>query len=241
MWGKEHIHEFWSTEFFNLAFKFMCTQFNQKWRERERAAPEQNSRLHKGQLICSTQSTFAIRHTVIIIFLCSSTFVIAEGDTHAYTMPMFYTTFTIFGVIFTFFRNFLNFNNILFSCCTVSPPYAPYHIVPFGHLLHIFLSTSPFVHHSLSFRYIFSLAEIFIQRIYRVHTIDASYALPDSVCHALFAQKWGVVCVRNAIILLLLSLGSLSLSLGLSVVYAVFQKFGILFFPIKFERRKKNR
>lgn len=57
MWGKEHIHEFWSTEFFNLAFKFMCTQFNQKWRERERAAPEQNSRLHKGQLICSTQST----------------------------------------------------------------------------------------------------------------------------------------------------------------------------------------
>lgn len=209
--------------------------------KRERESSTRTKQQTAQRAIDLFDAEYAIRHTVIIIFLCSSTFVIAEGDTHAYTMPMFYTTFTIFGVIFTFFRNFLNFNNILFSCCTVSPPYAPYHIVPFGHLLHIFLSTSPFVHHSLSFRYIFSLAEIFIQRIYRVHTIDASYALPDSVCHALFAQKWGVVCVRNAIILLLLSLDSLSLSISLSVVYAVFQKFGILFFPIKFERRKKNR
>lgn len=146
-------------------------------------------------------------------------------ETHTHTQCQCFTPHSLFlGWFLRFFENFLNFNNILFSCCTVSPPYAPYHIVPFGHLLHIFLSTSPFVHHSLSFRYIFSLAEIFIQRIYRVHTIDASYALPDSVCHALFAQKWGVVCVRNAIILLLLSLDSLSLSLSVFLLCMQFSK-----------------
>lgn len=100
-----------------------------------------------------------------------------------------------FGVIFTFFE-IVNFNNAALHYRTAET----IHSQP--------LSASP-----LLFTFVtIHLAEIFIQRIYRY----------TDVVHTLFALKWGVMCVRNAIILLLLSRSAVC-------VYAFFQKFGNFF------------
>ena len=84
-------------------------------------------------------------------------------------------------------------------------------------------------------QFLFSLKYLFNAFIVHTQTHVSRLCLSP----ALFAQKNGVwygVCVRNAIILLLLSLESL-LYLSVCVLYAFFQKFGILFFPMKFGKK----